>query len=285
MIQTWILTLFCSRRNLQKRPEETSPAFTATLNSAPLRAGMTIMWYTSSKKSSTGYTGLSAAHIHRILMTSCCPTSKLEQKHTKAASNKKQPTISSSRQTNLPVSKRAGNAVEPTLSCHFCERDGFPNKKATYSDFIRSPWENLSPPSFHLALGSRRGHPIHVDLYVLNLCIQWRCDPCGISFPTGLSLRNHLAVRDSATKLSLPIPANKKARRKRGHNRSVIDIGEPSVLDDRNKILAEPVVQETLSLDNVVAEKETPGPLSHFIEMFDGLLGDHPSAECFASFE
>ncbi|GIY12642.1 hypothetical protein CDAR_11161 [Caerostris darwini] len=130
-IQTWFPTLFCYQRNLQISPEKSSPAFTVTLHSAPRRAGMTITWCMSSKKSSTGYTGLSATRIHRTLMTSCCPspppTSKPERKPSKAVATTKQPSTTSSRQS---AAGRSGDAVGPTLSCQFCDRDGFPNRKA-----------------------------------------------------------------------------------------------------------------------------------------------------------
>ncbi|GIY44816.1 retrovirus-related Pol polyprotein from type-2 retrotransposable element R2DM [Caerostris darwini] len=102
-----------------------------------------------------------------------------------------------------------------------------------------------------------------------------------MSFPSELSLRKHLdghkraELRADAPKLSLPVSANKKSRRKRANHRSVADIGEPSVVHDRNAVLAQPVAQEPLSLNNIVPEEDTPGPLSHFIEVLDG-LGDHP---------
>ncbi|GIZ00473.1 hypothetical protein CEXT_610181 [Caerostris extrusa] len=66
---------------------------------------------------------------------------------------------------------------------------------------------------------------------------------------------------------------------------SATDIGEPSVVADQHAILAPPVVQKPLALDNVVSEEESPGPLSHFLEVFDDLFRDHPSQESFAVFE
>ncbi|GIY87765.1 retrovirus-related Pol polyprotein from type-2 retrotransposable element R2DM, partial [Caerostris darwini] len=130
-----------------------------------------------------------------------------------------------------------------------------------------------------------------VEPYVPNICSQWQCDSCQMSFPGELSLRNHLdghkraELRAAAPKLSLPASSSKKSRRKRAKHCSTADIDEPSVVQDNNAVLAQPIAQEPLSLDNIVPEDDTPGPLSHFIEVFDGLLGDHPSAECFAAFE
>ncbi|GIY31136.1 retrovirus-related Pol polyprotein from type-2 retrotransposable element R2DM [Caerostris darwini] len=130
----------------------------------------------------------------------------------------------------------------------------------------------------------------NIEPYVPNICSQWQCDSCQMSFPGELNLRNNLdchkraGLRAAAPKLSLPVSSSKKSRRKRAKQRSTADIGEPSVVQDSDAVLAQPITQEPLSLDNIVPEDDTPGPLSHFIEVFDGLLGDHPSTECFAAF-
>ncbi|GIX97727.1 retrovirus-related Pol polyprotein from type-1 retrotransposable element R2 [Caerostris darwini] len=96
--------------------------------------------------------------------------------------------------------------------------------------------------------------------YIPNICSQWRCEPCEMSFPSELRVSG---ITSTVTK---------------GPNCGLMPQAFSSVL-------AQPVAQEPLSLNNIVPEEDTPGPLSHFIEVLDGLLGDHPSAECFASFE
>ncbi|GIY63746.1 retrovirus-related Pol polyprotein from type-1 retrotransposable element R2 [Caerostris darwini] len=66
------------------------------------------------------------------------PDSKVEQvkppprakKTDKDRNIPKQSSTSSSRETVVPASIHTGDVPGPTLSCHFCDRDGFPNKKA-----------------------------------------------------------------------------------------------------------------------------------------------------------
>ncbi|GIY27770.1 retrovirus-related Pol polyprotein from type-2 retrotransposable element R2DM, partial [Caerostris darwini] len=136
-------------------------------------------------------------------------------------------------------------------------------------------------------------HACFVDIepYAPHFSSQWQCDSCHMSFPSALSLRNHLdghkraGLRADAPQLSLPISTSKKSRRKRAKHRPTADIGEPSVVHDSNAVLAQPIDQEPLTIDRIVPEDDPPGPLSHFIERLDGLLAGHPSVECFAAFE
>ncbi|GIY31133.1 retrovirus-related Pol polyprotein from type-2 retrotransposable element R2DM [Caerostris darwini] len=130
-----------------------------------------------------------------------------------------------------------------------------------------------------------------LDHYSPHHSSQWRCEPCGLSFPSQLSLRNHLnghkksQLRDAAPKLSLPTTARRKTRRKRGNSGSPAFLDEPSVVTDGNTMLAPPVLQEPLAVSNASDAEDDPGPLSHLHEAFDCLLEGPPSGDYFDTFE
>ncbi|GIY10947.1 retrovirus-related Pol polyprotein from type-2 retrotransposable element R2DM [Caerostris darwini] len=130
-----------------------------------------------------------------------------------------------------------------------------------------------------------------IELYTPHHSSQWRCEPCGLSFPSELSLRNHLnghkmsQLRDVAPKLSLPATARQKTRRKRGNGGSHASLDEPSIVTDCNIMLAPPVAQEPLVITNASDAEDDPGPLAHLHEAFDCLLEGPPSEDYFATFE
>ncbi|GIX94483.1 retrovirus-related Pol polyprotein from type-1 retrotransposable element R2, partial [Caerostris darwini] len=105
-------------------------------------------------------------------------------------------------------------------------------------------------------------HACFVDIepYAPHFSSQWQCDSCQMSFPSALSLRNHLdghkraGLRADAPQLSLPNSTSKKSRRKRAKHRPTVDIGEPSVVHDSNAVLAQPIDQEPLNIDRIVPE-------------------------------
>ncbi|GIY13577.1 hypothetical protein CDAR_567151 [Caerostris darwini] len=319
-------------------------------------------------------------------------TSKPQHQPTKATSSNHHRTTSSFRPTTAPVHSRSNDAVGPTFSCEFCERGGFPNRKALKYHLFRIHQVPMGKPEAHrpasstspehsplsatvvlgptsvsspsppvstfplvregdtllidfpitgdvtcpeLSCGRKfvckswssvvwsvkkhlrifynlpaittrlrcgfcndlfkplKGHKcLHdIELYASNHSSQWRCEPCGISFPSALSLRNHLnghkksQLRDNVPKLFLPTTARKKTRRKRGNGSSHAGLDEPSVVTDCNEMLAPPVAQEPLLIDNVTTEEEDPGPLAHFHEAFDCLLEGPPSEDYFGTFE
>ncbi|GIX76424.1 hypothetical protein CEXT_111211 [Caerostris extrusa] len=116
-----------------------------------------------------------------------------------------------------------------------------------------------------------------VYLYVPASNFQWRCDSCDISFPSDVSLRNHLTghkeidLRDAAPKLSLPAPSTKKSRRRKRIANPATSIAEPSTVTDPAAVLAQPVV---LSQIEPCPDDEVSGPLGHFLEPRDDFLSE-----------
>ncbi|GIY62490.1 retrovirus-related Pol polyprotein from type-2 retrotransposable element R2DM [Caerostris darwini] len=89
------------------------------------------------------------------------PSSKPNRKSSKTVFTKKQHSISSSSQSTT-ATRRPSETVGPTLSCHLCDREGFPNCKALKYHLFRLHQIPMGKPVIDIPSPSLSPGPSHV---------------------------------------------------------------------------------------------------------------------------